>query len=32
MDEVFGAKYSSLHVRVSNKPAFHLYTVSLGYE
>ena len=32
MAEVFGAKYASLHVRVSNKGAFHLYTRTLGYE
>ena len=31
MHEVFGAKYSSLHVRVSNKGAFHLYNETLGY-
>jgi ribosomal protein S18 acetylase RimI-like enzyme len=31
MQEVFGAKYVSLHVRVSNKGAFHLYTRTLGY-
>lgn len=31
MEEVFGAKYSSLHVRVSNKGAFHLYHETLGY-
>jgi hypothetical protein len=32
MQEVFGAKYVSLHVRVSNKGAFHLYTQTLGYQ
>ena len=31
MQEVFGAKYASLHVRVSNKGAFHLYKETLGY-
>jgi len=31
MEEVFGAQYSSLHVRVSNKGAFHLYHETLGY-
>ena len=31
MEEVFGAMYSSLHVRVSNKGAFHLYHETLGY-
>lgn len=32
MDQVFKAKYVSLHVRVSNKAAFHLYHETLGYE
>jgi peptide alpha-N-acetyltransferase len=32
MEEVFGAEYVSLHVRVSNKGAFHLYTETLGYK
>ncbi|KAK9799424.1 hypothetical protein WJX73_008567 [Symbiochloris irregularis] len=32
MAETFGAEYASLHVRVSNKAAFHLYTETLGYE
>lgn len=32
MKEVFKAKYSSLHVRVTNKGAFHLYNETLGYE
>lgn len=32
MAEVFDAVYASLHVRVSNKGAFHLYTQTLGYE
>ena len=31
MQEVFGARYSSLHVRVTNRGAFHLYSESLGY-
>lgn len=31
MEEVFGARFVSLHVRVSNKAAFHLYTTTLGY-
>lgn len=31
MEEVFGAKYSSLHVRVTNRGAFHLYNKTLGY-
>ena len=32
MAEVFGAKYSSLHVRVTNRGAFHLYHETLGYK
>lgn len=32
MQEVFGAHYSSLHVRVGNKGALHLYKETLGYE
>ena len=32
MEEVFGAKYSSLHVRVTNSAAFHLYNETLGYK
>lgn len=32
MEEVFGAEYVSLHVRVSNKGAIHLYTETLGYQ
>ncbi len=32
MEEVFGAHYSSLHVRVTNRGAFHLYTETLGYK
>ncbi len=31
MHEVFGAEYVSLHVRKSNRAAFHLYTETLGY-
>ncbi len=31
MQEVFGAHYSSLHVRVGNKGALHLYKETLGY-
>mmetsp|Transcript_44144 Transcript_44144/g.112670 ORF Transcript_44144/g.112670 Transcript_44144/m.112670 type:complete len:167 (-) Transcript_44144:57-557(-) len=32
MEHVFGAEYVSLHVRVTNKGAYHLYTQTLGYE
>ena len=32
METVFGAEYVSLHVRVTNKGAYHLYTNTLGYE
>lgn len=32
MEEAFGAKYCSLHVRVSNQAAIHLYTNTLGYK
>eukprot|EP00924_Labyrinthula_sp_SR-Ha-C_P014583 snap_masked-scaffold_34-processed-gene-2.9-mRNA-1 protein AED:0.02 eAED:0.02 QI:0/-1/0/1/-1/1/1/0/190 len=32
MVEVYNAEYVSLHVRRSNKAAFHLYNVVLGYE
>ena len=32
MKDVFDAKYVSLHVRVTNRAAKHLYTESLGYE
>eukprot|EP00850_Spirogloea_muscicola_P022779 SM000311S11925 [mRNA] locus=s311:94696:96670:- [translate_table: standard] len=32
MGEVFGAEYVSLHVRKSNRAAFHLYTETLGYK
>ena len=31
MRQVFGARYASLHVRVSNRAAFHLYSRTLGY-
>lgn len=31
MHKVFGAKYVSLHVRKSNRAAFHLYTETLKY-
>ncbi len=32
MEEAFGAKYCSLHVRYSNMAAYHLYSVTLGYK
>ena len=32
MKNVYGAKYSSLHVRVSNRAALSLYKNVLGYE
>ena len=32
MAEVFGADYVSLHVRMSNKAALHLYRDTLGFE
>ena len=32
MQETFHAKYVSLHVRKSNKAAFHLYTNTLGFQ
>ena len=32
MEEVFGADFVSLHVRKSNRAAFHLYTETLGYK
>lgn len=32
MVETFGARYVSLHVRVSNKAAIHLYSTSLGFQ
>jgi len=32
MGEVFDAQYVSLHVRESNRAAFHLYTQTLKYE
>lgn len=31
MRSVFGARYASLHVRVGNRAAFHLYSKTLGY-
>jgi N-alpha-acetyltransferase 10/11 len=32
MEETYGAKYCSLHVRVSNKAAIHLYRERLRYD
>ena len=32
MQDVFGAEYVSLHVRKSNRAAYHLYNVTLSYE
>ncbi|BFU24737.1 acetyltransferase, GNAT family protein [Entamoeba histolytica HM-1:IMSS-B] len=32
MIECFGAEYVTLHVRESNKPARHLYEVTMGYK
>jgi N-alpha-acetyltransferase 10/11 len=32
MFDVFGAEYVSLHVRKSNRAAFHLYSVTLAYQ
>jgi GNAT superfamily N-acetyltransferase len=32
MQEAFGATYVSLHVRYTNRAAFHLYSQTLGYE
>jgi len=32
MHETFSADYVSLHVRKSNKAAFHLYSVTLAYQ
>jgi len=32
MKEIYGAEYISLHVRISNKAALHLYEHSLGFE
>lgn len=32
MADVFGSEYVSLHVRKSNRAAFHLYSVTLMYE
>ena len=31
MQQVFDAEYVSLHVRKSNRAAFHLYSVTLNY-
>lgn len=31
MQDVFEAEYVSLHVRKSNRAAFHLYSVTLSY-
>ena len=31
MQDVFDAEYVSLHVRKSNRAAFHLYSVTLNY-
>ena len=32
MENVFGAQYVSLHVRVTNNAAHHLYKDTLGYQ
>ena len=32
MENVFGAQYVSLHVRVTNNAAHHLYKETLGYQ
>lgn len=32
MEEVFGAQFVSLHVRKSNRAAFHLYAETLKYK
>lgn len=32
MQQVFDAEYVSLHVRRSNRAAFHLYSVTLNYD
>ena len=32
MEDVFDAEYVSLHVRKSNRAAYHLYSVTLAYE
>ena len=32
MVENFGAKYVSLHVRISNRGALHLYEKTLGFK
>lgn len=31
MEDVFDAEYVSLHVRKSNRAAFHLYSITLQY-
>ena len=31
MEHIFGAEYVSLHVRVSNEAATHLYQTTLGF-
>ncbi len=32
MEDVFSSEYVSLHVRKSNRAAFHLYSVTLKYQ
>ena len=32
MEDVFSADYVSLHVRVTNRVAYHMYTQTLGYQ
>jgi N-alpha-acetyltransferase 10/11 len=32
MQDVFDAEYVSLHVRKSNRAAFHLYSITLNYQ
>jgi N-alpha-acetyltransferase 10/11 len=32
MQEAFGAHYCSLHVRYTNRAAYHLYSQTLGYK
>ena len=32
MQDVFSSEYVSLHVRKSNRAAFHLYSVTLNYQ
>jgi N-alpha-acetyltransferase 10/11 len=32
MEEVYDALYVSLHVRETNKAAYHLYSKTLGYQ